>query len=102
MKNITNFACVCALGFAGLVMVDGASASVAQSAAGSVSQGPNDAQIQADVTKALDNKRFKDVKSSVQNGVVTLTGTVELYSAKMDADDRAHHRKNVKSVENLI
>ena len=43
---------------------------------------PNDAQIQADVMKSLDNKRFKDVKASVQNGVVTLTGTVDLYSAK--------------------
>ena len=64
--------------------------------------GPNDAQIQADVAKALDSKRFKDVNSSVQNGVITLTGTVDLYSAKLDADNRAHHRKNVKGVENLI
>ena len=102
MKNTKIFACVCALGFAGLGMLDGASVGVAQSATSSVGQGPNDAQIQADVTKALDSKRFKDVKSSVQNSVVTLTGTVELYSAKMDADDRAHHRKNVKGVENLI
>ena len=52
--------------------------------------------------KALDNKRFKDVKASVQNGVVTLTGTVDLYSAKVDADNRAHHRKDVKGVENQI
>jgi hyperosmotically inducible periplasmic protein len=102
MKNTKIFACVCALGFAGLGMLDGASVGVAQSATSSVGQGPNDAQIQVDVTKALDSKRFKDVKSSVQNGVVTLTGTVDLYSAKMDADDRAHHRKNVKGVENLI
>jgi hyperosmotically inducible periplasmic protein len=102
MKNKKIFACVCALGFVGLVMLDGSSSGLAQSAASSVGQGPNDAQIQADVTKALDSKRFKDVKSSVQNSVVTLTGTVELYSAKMDADDRAHHRKNVKGVENLI
>jgi hyperosmotically inducible protein len=102
MKSVKNFACVCALGFASLAMLGGSSIGVAQSAASSVSPGPNDAQIQADVTKSLDSKRFKDVKSSVQNGVVTLTGTVELYSAKMDADDRAHHRKNVKGVENLI
>ncbi len=64
--------------------------------------GPNDAQIQADVTKALDNKRFKDVKTAVQNGVVTLTGTVDLYSEKEDADKKAHHRKNVQGVQNLI
>jgi hyperosmotically inducible periplasmic protein len=69
---------------------------------GSAQGGGNDAQIQADVMKSLDSKRFKDVKASVQNGVVILTGTVNLYSAKLDADDRAHHRKNVKGVENQI
>jgi hyperosmotically inducible periplasmic protein len=65
-------------------------------------QVPSDAQIQADVMKSLDNKRFKDVKVLVHDGVVTLTGTVDLYSAKQDADNRAHHRKDVKGVENLI
>jgi osmotically-inducible protein OsmY len=63
---------------------------------------PKDPQIQAEVSKALDNKRFKDVKVAVQNGVVTLTGTVDLYSEKEDADHRAHHRKDVKAVQNLI
>ncbi len=62
----------------------------------------NDAQIQADVMKALDNKRFKDVKASVHDGEVTLTGTVDLYGDKEDADKKAHHRKNVKGVENEI
>src|SRR5206468_10789238 len=62
----------------------------------------NDGQIQAEVAKSLDNKRFKDVKASVKNGVVTLTGTVDVYSAKLDADNRAHHRRNVKGVENQI
>jgi len=61
-----------------------------------------DGQIQAEVTKALDNKRFKDVKSSVQNGVVTLSGSVAVYGDKEDADRRTHHRKNVKGVQNLI
>ncbi len=64
--------------------------------------GPNDAQIQADLAKALDNKRFKDVKTSVNSGLVMLTGTVELYSDKEEADKKAHHRKNVKGVENMI
>jgi hyperosmotically inducible protein len=96
------------VGMAGLMMIGGTARGVAQapaSGAGSragVGSGPNDAQIEADVTKALDSKRFKDVKSSVQNGVITLSGTVDLYSTKLDADNRAHHRKNVKGVENLI
>jgi hyperosmotically inducible protein len=84
------------LGLVGVLIFGGVAKGVAQSS------GPNDAQIQADVTKALDNKKFKDVKTSVQNGVVTLTGTVDVYSAKEDADNRAHHRKNVKGVQNLI
>jgi hyperosmotically inducible periplasmic protein len=86
-------------GLAGVLVFGCACMGWAQSAAGS---GPNDAQIQAQVTKALDNKRFKDVKTSVQNGVVTLSGTVEIYSAKEDADQRAHHSKNIKGVENMI
>ncbi|WP_158943219.1 BON domain-containing protein [Granulicella sp. S190] len=102
MNRARNLVCVGLLGFSGLVMLGGTASGLAQAAAANVGSGPNDAQIQTDVTKALDNKRFKDVKSSVQGGVVTLTGTVDLYSAKLDADDRAHHRKNVKGVENQI
>jgi osmotically-inducible protein OsmY len=64
--------------------------------------GSHDAEIQADVTKALNNKRFRDVKVSVDDDVVTLKGTVDLYSEKVDADNKAHHRKNVKAVQNLI
>jgi osmotically-inducible protein OsmY len=61
-----------------------------------------DAQIQADVTKTLNNKRFKGITASVQDGIVTLRGTVDVYSDKEDADKRAHRRKNVKAVQNLI
>jgi osmotically-inducible protein OsmY len=87
---------------AGLLMICGASMGRGQSTAGTVGSGPNDAQIQADVMKSLNNVRFKDVKTSVQNGVVTLSGTVGIYSAKEDADQRAHHNKGIKGVENMI
>jgi osmotically-inducible protein OsmY len=83
------------VGLAVVLMLGGIARATAQG-------GANDAQIEADVAKALDNKRFKDVKISVNNGVVTLSGTVDLYSAKLDADNKAHHRKNVKGVENQI
>jgi len=62
----------------------------------------NDAQIQSDVMKALDKKQFKDVQAAVHDGVVTLTGTVDVYSEKEDADRKVHHRKNVKAVDNEI
>jgi len=79
----------------------GVSRSAAQAQADATMSG-QDAEIQADVAKALDNKKFKNVKVSSQNGVVTLTGTVELYADKQDADRKVHHRKNVKGVQNLI
>ena len=81
---------------AGVLTLGGLGQALAQSA------DPADAAIQADVAKALDNKKFSDVKTSVQGGIVTLTGTVALYSAKEDADKKAHHRKNVKGVQNMI
>jgi hyperosmotically inducible periplasmic protein len=71
-------------------------------AAGLAQAGEHDAQIQADVMKTLDSKRFKDVKASVSDGIVKLTGTVGVYADKEDADNRAHHRKNVNGVDNLI
>jgi hyperosmotically inducible periplasmic protein len=84
---------------AGVLLFAGPATATAQ---GGSNGAQNDSQIQADVMKSLENKRFKDVKASVKNGVVTLTGTVDLYSAKLDADNRAHHRRNVKGVENQI
>lgn len=85
------------LGMSCIIVFGSAAPARAQTAATN-----NDTQIQADVTKALDNKRFKDVKSAVQNGIVTLNGTVNVYSDKEDADRRVHHRKNVKGVQNMI
>jgi len=65
-------------------------------------QASPDAQVQADVVKALDKKQFKDVHAETNNGVVKLTGTVPLYADKEDADRRVHHRSNVRAVDNEI
>lgn len=64
--------------------------------------GQHDAEIRVEVTRTLGHKRFRDVKASVHDGIVTLTGTVNVYSVKADADRRVHRRKNVRGVENLI
>jgi hyperosmotically inducible periplasmic protein len=64
--------------------------------------GTNDAQIQTDVQKALDNQRFKDVHATVQSGDVTLQGSVADYADKQTADNRIHHVKRVKGVNNQI
>lgn len=62
----------------------------------------NDAQVQADVQKALDNKRFKSVSIAVRDGNVSLGGTVDLYADKELADNRIHHVKGVRGVDNEI
>jgi hyperosmotically inducible protein len=68
-----------------------------------VAQSAQDAQIKADVlNNALNKSKFKNVKVDVQNGIVTLSGTVDVYDIKVDADRRVHRIKNVKGVENDI
>ena len=63
----------------------------------------SDSGISNEVMKKLDKKQFKNVKVSVDpNGVVTLSGTVDLYEYKTDADRRAHKVKGVAGVRNEI
>ena len=62
-----------------------------------------DNQIQSSVTEKLAKKsQFSDVKSSVEDGIVTLTGTVDLYQRKLDAAKLARKTANVQGVDNLI
>ena len=58
--------------------------------------------VDADVHKALDNKKFSNVQVSIHGPEVVLTGTVDNYAAKEEADNRVHHVKGVKGVENDI
>lgn len=64
--------------------------------------GSNDSQIQAELTKTLNKSRFKDVHAEVKNGVVDLSGTVQNFADKEDADKRAHRTKGVVAVRNEI
>jgi hyperosmotically inducible periplasmic protein len=62
-----------------------------------------DNQIQTAVGQKLATKSdFKYVKSAVEDGIVTLTGTVDLYQRKLDAAKTAHKIKDVQGVRNLI
>jgi osmotically-inducible protein OsmY len=61
-----------------------------------------DAQIQADVTKALDNKRLRGVTAQVASGVVTLTGSVDTYQDKQDAQKKVAKVHNIASIDNRI
>lgn len=62
----------------------------------------NDAQIQKDVQGKLKNKKFSGVQVAVQDGMVTLSGSVPLYADKQDAQKNAGKVKNVVSVVNDI
>lgn len=62
-----------------------------------------DNQIQTAVTQKLEAKsQFRDVQSSVEDGIVTLTGTVDLYQRKLDAAKLARKTASVQGVKNLI
>ncbi|HEY1209018.1 MAG TPA: BON domain-containing protein [Terracidiphilus sp.] len=50
----------------------------------------------------LDKKQFHNVKVSMDQGVATLTGTVDLYGYKAEADKRVRKVKGVTAVHNLI
>jgi hyperosmotically inducible periplasmic protein len=62
-----------------------------------------DNQIQTSVEKKLSKKsQFGDVKSNVEDGIVTLSGTVDLYQRKLDAVKLVRKVSNVQGVRNLI
>ena len=56
----------------------------------------------AAVQSRLSKKQFQNVKVAVNDGVATLTGTVDLYQYKADAQKNAIRTKGVKAVKNLI
>jgi len=62
-----------------------------------------DAQLQTAVTQKLGSKaQFNNVQASVEDGIVTLTGTVDLYQRKLDAAKLARKVPNAQGVRNLI
>lgn len=62
-----------------------------------------DSQIQAAVTQKLAGKtQFKDLNATVEDGIVTLSGNVDLYQRKLDAAKIARKVKYVQGVHNLI
>jgi osmotically-inducible protein OsmY len=61
-----------------------------------------DSQIQVDLKAALSAERFRDVSVSVKNGVVDLSGTVELCAYKEEAEKKAQQNRNTAAVRNEI
>ncbi len=62
----------------------------------------NDSQIQSDIQRTLKNDRFKNIHASVKNGEVDLTGSVDVYDVKVQADQKVHRIKGVTAVRDDI
>lgn len=70
---------------------------------GSPAQSDDNNKIAQDVKSKLNGKQYQNVQVSVDaNGIADLTGTVDLYQYKADADKKAHRVKGVKAVRNDI
>jgi osmotically-inducible protein OsmY len=67
------------------------------------STGRYDQQIQQAVSQKIQEaKHLQNVNSSVEDGIVTLTGTVDLYQDKLDAAKKVKKLGNVNGVRNQI
>ena len=65
--------------------------------------GRTDQQIQQAVSaKIHDARQLQDVRSSVEDGIVTLTGTVNLYQDKLDAAKKVKKMPSINGVRNQI
>jgi osmotically-inducible protein OsmY len=69
---------------------------------GATAQAQGDNPAAAAAAARLDKKQYGGVKVSVDNGIATLTGTVDLYVYKADAEKRVRRAKGVVAVRNLI
>lgn len=67
------------------------------------SEGRYDQQIQAKASEELGKRdKFKEVTAAVEDGIVTLSGNVELYIDKVNAEKRVRKIQNVDGVRNRI
>jgi hyperosmotically inducible protein len=62
-----------------------------------------DSDIQARVTQQLAKKKdFNNLRAATEDGIVTLTGNVDLYQQKLDAAKKVRKLDKVQGVRNLI
>ncbi|TCK74279.1 BON domain-containing protein [Acidipila rosea] len=59
-------------------------------------------KMEAGIKKALGNSRFKNVQSSVSDGIATLTGSVKVFDDKDQAEKKVKRVKGVVAVRNEI
>jgi len=90
-------------GIRAMVLVVGLSLFSVGIASATTSAGRFDASIQTKVTQTLAAKQqFSKIQTSVEDAIVTLTGSVDLYQQKLDAAKKVKKMANVQGVRNLI
>jgi hyperosmotically inducible protein len=72
------------------------------SGAGAKAFAADDNSATSEAQSKLNKSQFKNIKVSVKDGEATMTGTVDLYEYKVDADKRIHKVKGVSAVRNDI
>jgi osmotically-inducible protein OsmY len=97
----TQIALVAAIFAGALWCLPPASFAAAQSA-GATAAAQADNSAPTDAAARLNKKQYRDVKVTVDNGIATLTGAVDLYEYKADAEKRVRKAKSVTAVRNLI
>jgi hyperosmotically inducible periplasmic protein len=100
MTSRTHRGALLAAGFAGIVLAFPQISLAAKAPAGAM--GSDDSATASEVQSKLDKSQFKNIKVTVQDGIATLAGTVDLYEYKADADKRVHKVKGVTAVRNEI
>ena len=71
--------------------------------AAQTSSARHDNDIQTRVTQQLTRKpEFRNLQASTEDGIVTLSGTVDLYQQKLDAAKKVRKLDQVQGVRNLI
>ena len=61
-----------------------------------------DSTIQSSVQKSLSGHAFRNLQFSVENSVVTLSGPVDLYVTKIDAEQRVACVKGIQAIRDEI
>jgi hyperosmotically inducible periplasmic protein len=69
---------------------------------GATATAQDESLANSEAAARLNKKQYSNVKASVENGIATLTGSVELYEYKADAEKRVRKAKGITAVRNLI
>jgi hyperosmotically inducible periplasmic protein len=102
-KNLKNFTLVATLAGALLCLPQMSLASGLDTGNSAANAQPaGDGSASSGAAARLAKNQFKNVSVSVQNGVATLTGTVNLYQDKVNAARRVLKAKGVTAVNNQI